>query len=420
VGGEPRTVLHVDMDAFFVAVELLRRPELGGRPVVVGGAGRRGVVAAASYEARAHGVFSAMPSARAQQLCPHAVFLPGDHAAYAAVSERVMAIFRSVTPLVEPLSLDEAFLDVSGARRSLGDGPTIAAQLRERVRAEEGLECSVGVAPSKFLAKLASGTAKPRASASGPVPGPAVVEVRPGHELEFLHPLPVSALWGVGPVTLERLGRLGVSTVGELARLPVRTLVATLGKASGTQLHRLASGIDERPVVPDVRPKSVSHEETYSTDLVDLERIDREVVRQADAVAARLRKHHLAGRTVNVKVRFPDFRTITRSITLATPVDTGPHLARAAKGLLAELDLSPGVRLLGVGVSGLSDDAAQQLTFDTLAGTDDPDWQEASRAVDRIRERYGAEAIGPAAAARPDGIRLVRRGAQQWGPGDEI
>jgi DNA polymerase IV len=415
--GSTRTILHVDMDAFFVAVELLRRPELRGRPVVVGGSGRRGVVAAASYEARAHGVFSAMPSARAQQLCPHAVFLPGDHASYSQVSERVMAIFRSVTPLVEPLSLDEAFLDVSGARRLLGDGPAIARHLRDRVRDEEGLECSVGVAPSKFIAKLASGAAKPRASVTGPVPGAGVVEVQPGHELEFLHPLPVSALWGVGPATLERLQRLGVSTVGELARLPVATVVASLGKATGRHLHQLANAVDDRPVQPDLRPKSISHEETYSVDLADPDRIAREVVRQADAVAARLRKHHLSGRTVSVKVRFPDFRTLTRSVTLSHPVDTGPHVARAAKGLLAELDLSAGVRLLGVGVTGLSEGVAEQLSLEALDGGD-PSWDDASRAVDQIRERYGDTAIGPAAAATPDGLRLVRRGAQQWGPDD--
>jgi DNA polymerase IV len=404
------------MDAFYVGVELLRRPELRGRPVVVGGAGRRGVVAAASYEARAHGVFSAMPSARAQQLCPHAVFLPGDHAAYAAVSERVMAIFRSVTPLVEPLSLDEAFLDVTGALRLLGDGVTIAASLREEVRDAEGLECSVGVAPSKFLAKLASGAAKPIASPSGPMPGKGVIEIAPGRELEFLHPLPVSALWGVGPATLEKLQRLGVSTVGELAAIPVATLVSSLGRASGTHLHQLANAIDPRRVEPDLRPKSVSHEETYSTDLVDPDRIGHEVVRQSDAVASRLRAHRLSGRTVTVKVRYPDFRTVTRSVTLPSATDTGPQVARAAKRLLADLDLSPGVRLLGVGVGGLVEGTVEQLTFDAVDGDDGAGWSDASRAVDRIRERYGAGAIGPASSTGPDGLRPIRRGAQQWGP----
>jgi DNA polymerase-4 len=415
----PRTILHVDMDAFYVSVELLRRPELRGRPVVVGGEGRRGVVAAASYEARAHGVFSAMPSARARQLCPDAVFLPGDHATYAEVSARVMAIFRSVTPLVEPLSLDEAFLDVTGALRSTGPGRVIAAHLRERVRDEEGLTCSVGIAPSKFLAKLASGAAKPIASPTGPLPGPGVVEVEPGRELEFLHPLPVSAMWGVGPVTLEKLRRLGVSTVGDLARLPLRTLTSSLGKAAGTHLHQLAHAIDPRPVEPDRPLKSISHEETYSHDLVDPDRIHREVVRQSDAVAARLRARELRGRTVTVKVRFGDFRTVTRSVTVAVPVDTGPEITRAASDLLAELDLGAGIRLLGVGVTGLVDGRIEQLSFADVAESSRPSWGEASEAIDQIRARFGDTAIGPAASVGPSGLRLVRRGAQQWGPGDE-
>lgn len=400
------------MDAFFVSVELLRRPELRGRPVVVGGRGPRGVVAAASYEARAYGVFSAMPSVRATRLCPHAVFLPGDHAAYAEVSARVMAIFARITPLVEPLSLDEAFLDASGSGRLHGDGATIARSIRDQVRNEEGLECSVGVATSKFLAKLASGAAKPRASAEGPVPGEGVVEVPPGQETAFLRPLPVSALWGVGPVTLGRLERLGVRTVGDLAALDESTVVAALGRATGHHLHQLANAHDERPVVPDAQPKSISHEETYPVDLTDPDRLEREIVRQADAVAARLRAAGARGRTVAIKVRFADFRTVTRSTTLSEPVDVGPLVARSAKRLLGQLDVSPGVRLLGVAVSGLVTDEPRQLSFDDPA----PGWSDASEVVDQIRRRYGDSAIGPAVAAGPQGVDLVRRGAQQWGP----
>lgn len=413
-----RTILHVDMDAFFVSVELLARPELRGQPVVVGGRGARGVVAAASYEARAHGVFSAMPSARAVRLCPHAVFLPGDHATYAQVSRRVMEIFGRFTPLVEPLSLDEAFLDVTGARRLHGDGVAIAQAIRDRVRAEEGLECSVGVAPSKFLAKLASSEAKPRASFDGPLPGPGVLEIRSGEELEFLHPLPVSKLWGVGPATHERLTRLGVRTIGELAALDQATIIAALGVGVGTHLHRLAHGIDERSVEPDRPVKSISHEETFATDLVDREAVYRELVRQSDAVAARLRQADLTGRTVTVKVRFGDFDTITRSATVGVPIDTGPDLARTAKRLVSEIDLGRGIRLLGVGISGLASDTPRQLSFDELT-TDQgasADWQSASRVVDDIRDRYGDSAIGPAVASGADGLRLVRRGAQQWGP----
>jgi len=411
----PRTILHVDMDAFFVSVELLRRPELRGQPVVVGGTGERGVVAAASYEARHYGIHSAMPSTRARRLCPHAVFLPGDHQHYGEVSGRVMDIFRSFTPLVEPISLDEAFLDVTGARRLHGDGATIAAAIREHVRDGEGLTCSVGVAPNKFLAKLASEAAKPKAGRDGPVPGLGVKVVAAGEELAFLHPLPVQALWGVGPKTLEKLRRRGISTVGDLAQLSADDAATFLGNANGRHLHRLAHAIDDRPVVPEQRPKSIGHEETFARDHHEIGTLQREAVRMADAVASRLRRHGLAGRTVNIKVRFHDFRTITRAVTLSAAVDSAPAVARAAKELLDQVDPSTGVRLLGVSVSNLVDEGARQLSFD--AGLQ-PGWDDASRAVDDIRDRFGDEAIVPAALRGPDGIRVKRRGDQQWGPAD--
>jgi DNA polymerase-4 len=421
----PRTILHLDMDAFFASVELLRHPELRGRPVVVGGSGPRGVVAAASYEARSYGVFSAMPSSRALRLCPDAVFLDGDHAHYSEVSSRVMAILRSATPLVEPLSLDEAFLDVTGSRRLHGDGPTIAHALRARILEEEGLTCSVGVAPVKFLAKLATGAAKPRPSRRGPVFGPGVSVIEPGEELAFLHPLPVEALWGVGPATLARLERYGVRTVRDLAELPLATLESSVGRAHGRHLHDLARGIDPRPVVADQEVKSISHEETYPTDRFDPEELRREAVRMADAVAARLRAHGGAARTVTIKVRFGDFRTITRSSTPPTPVATGPAVARVAKDLLASVDVSPGVRLLGVGVSGLgeaSSGGGEQLSLlDDIEGEGDSepteaDWTAATHAIDAVRARYGDAAVVPASLAGPAGIRVRRRGDQQWGP----
>jgi DNA polymerase-4 len=413
-GGGGRTILHVDMDAFFVSVELLRRPELRGRPVVVGGTGDRGVVAAASYEARAYGVFSAMPSGQARRLCPQAVFLPGDHAHYGAVSVRVMAIFRSFTPLVEPLSLDEAFLDVTGARRVLGDGAQIGCAVRDEVLAREGLDCSVGVAPSKMVAKLASEAAKPAATPSGPVPGDGVRVVAPGGVRDFLRPLPARALWGVGPATLARLERLGVRTVGDIADLPEVALVGSLGSANGRHLGRLANGIDPRPVEPDQRAKSIGHEETFATDRHDAEALGREVVRMADAVAWRLRQDDRAARTVTLKIRFGDFRTITRSTTLAAPVDEGPAVARAARALLADIDPTPGVRLLGVIASGLVE-TGRQLSFDDADG---PAWHEASGAVDAIRERFGDGAIGPASSVGDRGLRVKRRGDAPWGPDD--
>jgi DNA polymerase-4 len=409
-----RSILHVDMDAFFAAVELLRHPELRGQPLIVGGAGARGVVAAASYEARAYGIHSAMPSVQAKRRCPHAVFLPGDHAHYGEVSERVMAHFAAVTPLVEPLSLDEAFLDVTGARRLHGDALAIAHALRARVEAEEGLTCSVGVAPNKFLAKLASEAAKPRASLAGPQPGEGVTVVWPGAELSFLHPLPVGRLWGVGPATLTKLERLGVATVGDLAALPVEALVAAVGDANGRHLHALAQAHDDRPVEPGRALKSISHEETFARDHDDPEVLAREAVRMADAVAARLRRAGLVGRTVTVKIRFADFRTITRSSTLEAATDVSTDIAREAKRLLGSVDPGQGVRLLGVGVSNLSDDGTRQLTLDEAIREDG--WEEADRAVDDIRARFGRAAIGPASSLADEGLRVKRRGDQQWGP----
>ncbi|MGH9187942.1 MAG: DNA polymerase IV [Acidimicrobiales bacterium] len=412
-GPDHRSILHVDMDAFFVSCELLRQPELRGRPVIVGGSGNRGVVAAASYEARAFGVHSAMPSTRARRLCPQAVFLPGDHAHYAGVSDQVMAVFRSFTPLVEPISLDEAFLDVTGARRLHGPAPSIAQAIRDRVHDEQGLTCSVGVATNKFIAKLASEAAKPTARRDGPVLGTGVRVIEPGDELAFLHPLPVQSLWGVGPATLSKLQRFGVKTVRDLAAITEATAVTALGRASGTHLWALAHGIDERPVVPDQPPKSISHEETFARDRHDHLSLDGEVVRMADAVASRLRHHNLTGRTITIKVRFHDFKTITRSSTMAGPIDSGPEIATVAKSLLAGVDPSPGVRLLGVAVSGLVEGAARQLSLDDVRRDG---WDGANRAVDRIRGRFGADAIGPAVTAGPEGLRVKRRGDQQWGP----
>jgi DNA polymerase IV len=414
-----RSILHVDMDAFFVSVELLDRPELRGRPVVVGGTGNRGVVAAASYEARVYGIFSAMPTARARRLCRNAVFLPGNHERYAEVSTRVMAIFRSYTPLVEPISLDEAFLDVSGARRAIGDGPTIGRTIRERILAEEHLTCSVGVATSKMVAKLASEAAKPRVTPQGPAAGAGVFVVEPGRETAFLHRLPAKAMWGVGPKTLARLERFGVHTVGDIAALPLATLVGALGDAHGRHLHALAHAVDDRPVVPDQKPKSIGHEETFPHDVRDAGRLGHEVVRMADGVASRLRRSDLAGRTVTLKLRFGDFRTITRAITLPDPVDDAPAIARAANDLLAVEDVTPGVRLLGVSVTGLTAGATRQLSFDELVGGPGaraPSWREASGAIDEIRDRFGDAAIGPTSAVGRQGLRVKRRGDDPWGP----
>lgn len=405
-----RTILHVDMDAFFASVELRRHPELRGRPVAVGGTGDRGVIAAASYEARVHGIHSAMPSVRARRMCPELVLLPGDHHHYAAVSARIMAIFRSVTPLVEPLSLDEAFLDVTGTRRIHGPVLDLAVALRERVRREEGLTCSIGVAPNKFLAKLASADAKPIPGPDGPRPGPGVLVVPAGEELTYLHRLPVSRLWGVGPATLAKLQRLGVHTVAELASLPVDAVTAALGRGVGEHLHALAHGVDDRPVEANRAARSVSHEETFAVDRRDRAGLGADVSRLADSVAARLRSAGVRGRTVQLKVRFADFRTVTRSRTLATPTDRAATLQAEASAMLAAIPVEHGIRLLGIGASNLTTDpTVEQLRL----GDDDegPDRGAAEDAVEQIRRRFGHGSIGPGLV----GID-VDAGAGRWGP----
>lgn len=417
-----RRILHVDMDAFFASVELLDRPELRGRPVVVGGSGPRGVVAAASYEARAFGVHSAMAGAVARRKCPQAVFLDGRHARYREVSSVVMGIFGSITPLVEPLSLDEAFLDVSGRVRALGPAPEIAATIRARVLDEVGLTCSVGVAHNKFLAKLATETAKPRATPTGPVFGSGVAVVDEDRVESFLWPLPARALWGVGPSTWAKLERLGVSTVGDIARLPVDALTRAIGPAAGTQLHRLAHGLDDRPVEPNVAPKSISHEETFAVDITDRGRLEREIVRLSDAVADRLRRAGTTGRTVHLKVRHSTFQTVTRSLTPPHPTDDGLDIAGHARTMLAGIEVTGGIRLIGVGVSGLGEagERVEQMSLldsQATGGPDRaPDRRDLNRAVDEIRDRFGRSAIGPAALAEPGGIDAFEEGAQQWGP----
>jgi DNA polymerase-4 len=389
--GTARTILHVDLDAFYASVEVLENPALAGKPVLVGGTGPRGVVAAASYEARRFGCHSAMPMGRARRLCPQAIVLPPRFDLYAAKSRAVHEIFAAFTPLIEPIALDEAFLDVTGGLRLLGTGAEIGAAIRARVRAETGLTASVGVAPNKLLAKLASDDAKPD--------GMLVVE--PGGELAFLHPHPVGRLWGVGPATLARLERFGVETIGDLAALPEAGLIDALGKAHGHQLHELACGRDDRPVEPDREAKSIGQEETFPRDVADKEALGREIRRMAERVGTRLRDHGLAGRTVTIKVRFPDFRTITRSVTLPEPFDVSAEIARLALALLDKVDTAGGIRLLGVSVSNLAAGAAHQAS---LFGAEEQGVTEPSSiqtAVDAVRAKFGSEALGTAATVEP-------------------
>lgn len=420
MGPSQRTILHLDMDAFFASAELLRRPELRGKPVVVGGAGRRGVVAAASYEARYYGVYSAMPSAQARRLCPQAIFLDGDHEYYRELSEQIMEIMARFTPAIEPLSLDEAFLDVTSARRLFGDGFTIASKLRTTIHDEVRLRCSAGVATNKFLAKLASEQAKPKASRHGPVPGRGVFVIEPGHEKDFLATLPARDLWGVGPATLAKLERIGIATVGDIASMPLDRLVAAVGKATGTHLHNLANARDDRPVESERQAKSISQEQTFAFDLHDREDLDRHLVRMSDSVASRLRKAELTARTINIKVRFGDFSTITRSVTPEHATDSSNQIASLARQLLAKVDIGKGVRLLGVGAAGLDQESHRQLTLDEAVADaetgDRGDWKLAEEAVDEIRRRFGTDSIGPAVLARP-GDKLASRDKNDrpWG-----
>jgi DNA polymerase-4 len=362
-----------------------------------------------------------MPGVQARRRCPDAVFLPGDHARYADVSRSVHDILASVTPVIEPIALDEAFLDVTAAQRRAGTAEAIAAHLRTRIATELGLGASVGVATSKLIAKLASEAAKPRALPDGVRPGRGVVAVAPGDEMGFLHPHPVEALWGVGPVTLGRLRALGVRTVGDLAALPVSVLVSTLGRASGQHLHDLAHARDDRPVEADRAVKSVGQEETFATDRTTYDECVRELVRLSDATASRLRAAGVVARTITVKVRFADFRTITRSSTSAQPVASGAVIAKTACALVAAVDVAAGVRLLGVTASGLvaPEAAPQQLSLDDVGaehGQPGAAWEAASAAVDDVRRRFGTTAIGPAASVGESGLRVRERGDGAWGP----
>ncbi|MEU0548027.1 DNA polymerase IV [Micromonospora sp. NPDC005979] len=393
-GGDPRFgpdaddsasgILHVDMDAFFASVEVRARPELRGRAVVVGGVGSRGVVSSASYEARRYGVRSAMPTSRARALCPHAVYLPPNFAAYSAASRAVMQIFRDVTPLVEPLSLDEAFLDVTGARKLFGPPATIARLIRQRVADEQGLTCSVGVAPSKFVAKLGSTRAKPDG----------LLVVPAGQVLDFLHPLGVDALWGVGERAAETLRRLGLATVGDLAEAPVGMLRKAVGAASAAHLHELAWGRDPRRVSPEHVDKSIGAEVTFDADVADPMEIRRALLALSAKVGVRLRSAGHVGRTVTLKVRLADFRTVNRSRTLDVPTDTAREMFDTVWALYTALDPAERIRLVGVRVEGLTSaqGAPRQLTL----GAPERGWREAEAAADAAAARFGRSVIGPA------------------------
>ena len=467
------------MDAFYASVEVLRNPELKGKPVLVGGSGARGVVASCSYEARAFGVRSAMSSSQANRLCPTAIWVSGDHGLYGEYSGRVHECFQRITPIVEGVALDEAFLDVTGSLRLLGTSQQIASALRADINNATGLTCSVGIASSKLLAKLASECAKPSLPGKPPRSVPVgaerletgVVQVTPGAEVRFLHSHPIEALWGVGPATKARLDRYGVRTVGDLAAMPRDSVINALGRSNGAHLFALANGIDDRPVEADRALKSVGHEETFSTDRRDLSGLAVDATRMADAVSNRMREAKVKGRTVSLKIKFSDFRLVTRSRT-TTWTGSGIHIADVARSLLNDPELvdqinAAGVRLLGVSVSSLRSSAelpssgsnvsgsdavdpmvptdddiersggpvspAEQLDlFSSAVVTGDPPGQQLVRThqpgqnsadsvafdkvIEAVRERFGDHAVAPASLVTERGLRTKRRGDTQWGP----
>ena len=381
-------ILHVDMDAFYASVMTRDRPDLQQVPVVVGG-GHRGVVLSANYLARRSGVHSAMPMTRARRMCPRAVVVQPDYDVFSAVSSSVMETFRQVTPVVEVVSLDEAFLDVSGSVRRLGSPYSIAEGLRARIHDEQQITCSVGLAATVATAKLASRRAKPDG----------VVVVPPAAVTTFLHPLEVGELWGVGEKTAQMLNRLGLITVGDVAHTPLPTLQRAVGPAMGQQLHQLAWGQDRRTLTPrrgaEEPDKSVGADETFGRDTDDQEVILREVLRLAAKVAGRIRSAQVAGRTVTLKVRFSDFTTITRSRTLPEPTDVTQEIYRTAADLFLALGLQRArIRLVGVRVEGLMPRSRVQQQL--VLGARDRGWSEADRAVDRAAMRFGSHTVKPA------------------------
>jgi len=381
---EHSTILHVDMDAFFASVSELDYPQYSGKPLVVG-AGARGVVLSANYEARKFGIKAAMPVSRAQRMAPNAIFIPPNHERYSEVSRKVMEIFFQFTPYVEPLSLDEAFLDVTGAKKLFGEGRQIAQMIRKRVFEQEKITCSVGISNTKFIAKLASGRCKPNG----------MLEIAPDRVLTFLHPLPVNEIWGVGPKTNEELQRLGLRTVADIANTPLESLKRALGESAGVSLYELAWARDYREVIPDAPEKSISAAETFSYDLEDKEEIFRELLRLTERASHRLRQKELLTKTISLKVRFSDFSNLTRSKTISLGINSVHEIYEIVKDLYLALKLEGSrIRLLGVGLENLTDESG--AVYQLELGERDRGWREAQDAIDRAIERFGRGSVRPA------------------------
>lgn len=380
-----KSIIHLDMDAFYPAVEILDNPGLKGKPVIVGGISKRGVVSSASYEARKFGVHSAQPITRAMKLCPDAVFLPVRMKRYKEISNRIFEIFNRFTPLVEPLSIDEAFLDVTGTERLLGDPVSVAKKIKKTVLDETGLTVSAGIAPSKFIAKIASDMDKPDG-----------LTVVPYDKInEFLDPLPVSKMWGVGKITLERLNRYSIKTFYDLRTFPVDTLEKIFGR-NGPRMHSLAMGIDERNVETEHEIKSIGHELTFSEDITNVEPAEKQIFSLAVKTGKRMRSHGIKGRTVTLKVKYSDFKQITRSRTLDKSTDDSMTIYLAVKKLISKTEIgNRPVRLLGVSMSGLeSDNTKDQLDL-FMSDEKTEKTEKLNKAIDSLQDRFGPQSIQP-------------------------
>jgi DNA polymerase-4 len=384
-------ILHIDMDAFFALVEVRENPSLAGKQVIVGYDGNRGVVLSATYQARKLGVHSAMPMSRALRLAPHAIVVEPDHGKYSEVSENVMAIFESVTPLVQPLSVDEAFLDISGAKNLMGTPSQIGEVIRARVSDEQGITCSVGVASTMFVAKLATNFAKPDG-----------LHVVPADKvMEFLHPLPIAALWGVGEKTGEQLARLGLVNVSDIANTPVKTLARVIGQAAAEHLYELSWGRDPRKVTPNQAEKSIGAERTFETDIDDPEEILAQILDLSNKVAKRLRAANYFSRTITIKVRFADFTSVTRSKSLPSSTDLATDIYATSKSLFEAMHLQRArIRLVGVRATGLvpTSESSVQLEFSDR----DSGWREAEEAMDQVSLKFGNSAVKPARLIKPE------------------
>jgi DNA polymerase-4 len=384
-------ILHIDMDAFFALVEVRENPSLAGKQVIVGYDGNRGVVLSATYEARKLGVHSAMPMSRALRLAPNAIVVEPDHEKYSEVSENVMAIFESITPLVQPLSVDEAFLDISGAQKLMGTPSQIGEVIRARVSDEQGITCSVGVASTMFVAKLATNFAKP--DGLHVVPADKVIE--------FLHPLPIGALWGVGEKTAEQLSRLGLVNVSDIANTPVKTLARVIGQAAAEHLYELAWGRDPRTVTPNQAEKSIGAERTFESDMDDPEEILAQILDLSNKVAKRLRAANYFSRTITIKVRFADFTSVTRSKSLPASTDLATDIYATSKSLFEAMNLQRArIRLVGVRATGLvpTSESSVQLEFSDR----DSGWREAEEAIDQVAIKFGNSAVKPARLIKPE------------------